>query len=470
MESLYQTASYGVFSPKVKTNRQSVNLYICVLIFYSISLYTAVFIYKGNFILSIYSLIYWMVATLPLILTKCNWIHPLMYQMIFEIPKVLSFACRSTGYVALDYKWHVMVTREECIQSYIFCVVITCIGLLIEYLIVFNFHIATKKKKVWVKKTPTVNLLLLFSMIAFFCLVERLGGLSFIFENYQKRLSEFGTNTSMYLRNFTYYGVVCLFYFYLTGNKKKTFVVAIIQIFIFVTLGERGGLITAVALPFFIVYQLKNNKRIKTYKVIIGAVLLLFIYLLFGAFRAGNSTAYFGSIFKQILDTFSSIEHFVIASELLFLVKEHRVEYLFGRPLLNIFVAPFPRRYFPWKPPYIADSIVVGDIILRGSGRKVFGLPPGTFAYGYLNFGIIGVVLFAAMSGIAIKWLYDGFIRPYWGKTDIPNGNILIYVLLVQYICDILSTEVQIKLILYGAGLVFVVLFSKLKKRRESEN
>ena len=100
----------------------------------------------------------------------------------------------------------------------------------------------------------------------------------------------------------------------------------------------------------------------------------------------------------------------------------------------------------------------------------MFGLPPGTFAYGYLNFGIIGVVLFAAMSGIAIKWLYDGFIRPYWGKTDIPNGNILIYVLLVQYICDILSTEVQIKLILYGAGLVFVVLFSKLKKRRESEN
>ena len=46
----------------------------------------------------------------------------------------------------------------------------------------------------------------------------------------------------------------------------------------------------------------------------------------------------------------------------------------------------------------------------------------------------------------------------------------MIYVLLVQYICDILSTEVQIKLILYGAGLVFVVLFSKLKKRRESEN
>lgn len=464
MESVCRVSALSSLEPKIKTDRKSLELYIFALAAYGIILYSATIVYKGDFILSTVTLIYWIVATLPLILTKCNWVHPLSYQMIYEITKVLSLACRTSGYAALDFRWHISVTQEECAWSYIYCVFITCMGLLIEYFVVFNSRVAMKKKEIVLTKRRSVNILFIVAVSAFVILVNRLGGLFFIFANYEQRLSEFGVNKSLYLRNFIYYGIIFIFYAYLTGSKKKAFLAAMIQVFMFITLGERGGLISSVILPFFILYQLKKNKCIQVSKIVIGAIGLVFIYMVFGMYRNAASSAP-GSFLTQLAKTFSSIEHFVISSELLFLLRSNRAGYLFGKPLLNIFVAPFPRRYFPWKPAYIADSVVVGDIILRGSGRNVFGLPPGMFAYGYLNLGIIGVVLSAVICGLAMKWLYESFVMPFWGKREIPNGNILVYSLLIQYICDVLSTEVQIKLILFGVG-IFIVGFLSGKKRR----
>ena len=130
---------------------------------------------------------------------------------------------------------------------------------------------------------------------------------------------------------------------------------------------------------------------------------------------------------------------------------------------MNIFVAPFPRSLFPWKPTFIADSALVGSLILNRE-ENVFGMPPGNFMWGYLNFGIIGVVAFSIVSALAMKWLYGSFVEPYLEKhRPTPSGNILIYVLFVGELAAILSTEVQIKIIVLLVGLSVILFGTRIK-------
>ena len=203
--------------------------------------------------------------------------------------------------------------------------------------------------------------------------------------------------------------------------------------------------------------------------MVVGIV-AIFLYELISIFRdAPNFTTADFSIelfFSRVLNTFGNVRHFVISSELIYLIDAGQVKHTLGKPLLNILFAAFPRRYFPWKPTYISESALVGSLILNRDFR-VSGMPPGNFAYGYLNFGIFGVVLVSLISGFFMRWLYFSFIKPYWNKKDIPNGNILLYSLLVGNAYSIVSTDVQIKVIILVIGFLYIELTARRRAKRK---
>lgn len=444
--------------------RKSFVFFWCAVFLYTILLIVASTSYHPNTELVIASIFFFAVTILPIALTNFNWIHPLIFQLIIILPQVFTISCRAVGYIPLSDDWVISISSSEIVGVYLRCILYTCIGLIIEYFFVLSFGKKVKPKQINLRYNNTGILLFLIAVISFYYLMNALGGVAYVLLHFQDRLTEFSNETNLYLRYFVSYGIISVLYFYVMRKKKWLILSFIIQMLMYIAMGERGGLITLLFFPLFIAFQIKQGHAVETKKLVVGLILLVLLYEGFGMVRDYDIEVSTSSLFSNIVDTFAHETHFVISSELLYLMEKGNVDYLWGAPLLNIFVAAFPRKYFPWKPTYIADSALVGSLIL-GRDDHVFGMPPGNFMWGYLNFGIVGVILFSIVSAWAMRWLYNSFILPYLNnKKPVPKGNILVYVLLVGEMCSILSTEVQIKIIVLMVGLSFILVGSKLFK------
>jgi oligosaccharide repeat unit polymerase len=121
---------------------------------------------------------------------------------------------------------------------------------------------------------------------------------------------------------------------------------------------------------------------------------------------------------------------------------------------MNVFYAPIPRAVWP-KKPIIAESALVGSWLKKSD--ILSGLPPGLFGYGYLNFGWIGVVLFAGITGIVISRFYFWCIARYTSNgKKVPNGSVLIYSLFYFLITNPISTEVQVSILIQVPFLLLI--------------
>ena len=451
---------------KYKSKNKAIEIYWLINIIFFLVLLGASFFYRATPSLVIGTIFYFAIVLLPLALTNFNWVHPLTFQVIYEIPKVFTLATRAVGYAPLSYRWLVPVSQEQCIDSYLKCVIFTCIGLLIEYYIIFNSkNRARNNYCIQLGKSNIPAFYMLFAVICFFSLMNSLGGIAYVLLNFQDRLTEFSSDTSIYLRYSISFGMIAVYYYYLMGKKNAFITCALIQVIIYVCMGERGGIISQLVFPLFVAYQLKNGRMMSLKKLSIASIFLVLFYEVFGFIRDYDVEVTAGNMVSNLVDTFAYEPHFIISSELIYLIDSEQVDYTFGSPLLNIFFAPFPRSLFPWKPKFIGDSALVGSIIL-GRDTDVYGLPPSNFSWGYLNFGFIGVVLFSIISALAMKWLYVSFVSRYLkGGRTVPTGNILIYIILVGGMYAIMSTEMQIKLVFMSVGVFTLLFFAKKRIR-----
>ena len=445
-------------------------LYLILLIIFSTIVLALGVSNRSHSILLLSTIIYWAVATIPILFAHDNWMNPLIFQMIFEIPKVLSLAIRATGQIYISRKWVMDVPYDDVVNVYIKCVAITCIGLIIEYLIMWRITIKAKGLNLKLTKNMKPLYLTLITSIAFFLLMQGLGGISNVWDNYQSRLTEFGENTNLYYRYMIYWGIIPCFYFYLIDFKFLYYATLILEVLFFFLLGERGGMIISIGISFLIVNQLKENKTIKLSRIVFYIFIFILVYEGIGELRDRREFESYESFQEEsvtdVVDTLGDIKHFVISSELIYNIDNKYIQHTWGAPMLNILYAGFPRKLFPWKPTYIAESALVGSLILDRD-ENVFGLPPGVFAYGYLNFGWAGVILFAVICGLFMKWLYTVLILLPREKSEVlPRGNILLYMLSVNYAYIIISTEAQTKLIMNLIG--FILFYMMVKSKGET--
>ena len=469
-------------SPETKPDKTSVFrgnnvflLYITSLIAFSVILLTVGVANKSHSILLLFTIIYWAVATLPVLFMRVTWVNPLFFQMFYEIPKVLSLAYRATSIYNIQRKWVTMIPYEDVIHAYIKCIIITCIGLLIEYFIMLRIDIKTKGIRIELERNRKPILLLMISGVAFFLLMNDLGGLSYVLNNYQSRLAEFSEDTNIYYRYLIYWGIIPCLYFYLIDKRFLFYVTLLLNVLFFLAIGERGGLISFMGLSLLVVNNLKTRKKTNIFKYFLIAVVFILVYETIGSVRDTKESEYDSQtiieegLLDRSLDALGNVRHFVVSSELIYMIDHHYIKHTKGVPLLNIFYAPFPRKLFPWKPTYIAESALVGSLILDRD-TDIYGLPPSVFAYGYLNFGWAGVILFSIICGLFMKWLYTAFCLNYIENGEkVPDGTIILYTLLVIYAYTVTSTEAQTKMILVLVGFMLLFFLTKPGKEMNHE-
>ena len=470
-------------SPDIKQDKTSAFrgnnvflFYIMSLVAFSVILLTIGVVNQSHSVLLLLTIIYWAVATLPVLFMRVTWITPLFFQMFYEIPKVLSLAYRATSVYNIQRKWITMIPYDDVIHAYIKCIIITCIGLLIEYFIMLRINVRTKGIRIELEKNRKPLFLLGIAGIAFFLLMRDLGGLSYVLGNYQSRLTEFSEDTNIYYRYLIYWGIIPCLFFYLTDDRFLFIVTLLINVLFLLAIGERGGLVSSLGLSLLVVAQLKKRRKIRILKALMVALVFILAYQIIGSIRDTKESEY-GSSFSlsnetlldRGVDALGDIQHFVISSELIYMIDSHYIDHTWGAPLLNIIFAPIPRKLFPWKPTYIAESALVGSLILDRD-TDVYGLPPSVFSYGYLNFGWIGVILFSVICGLYMKWFYSVFILKYLDKGEaIPNGNVILYTLTVGYAYVIISTEAQTKMIITLIGFCLLFIMTRGKGEPDHE-
>lgn len=439
--------------------------YYCVsIVLVALVLSTSFLFARINFVLKLGSFLFYSVATLPVVLSKGNFIHPMMIQMPFFFVQAMSVIIKSIGCLPLGFnKFYDPFQKIYLENSCAKVLLINSIGLLVTYIFCYLKVSCNRPFSFELKRTRTVLILFVLSVVAFFLLISQLGSLVYIMSNMQKRLTSFSPNSNMYCLYISQWGTYVGLYCYIVGKKKISLSILAFQVFVNVILADRGNIIVYTVFPLLVAHHLVYS-RIRVFRLLIVMLLLLTIYQVGGNMRSYGTIVGESTQKNFILDIFDKVEHLGITTNLIGLIDSGEIEHTYGKPLLGIIYAPFPRSIFPSKPKFIAESALVGSLIYNVDYFSI-GLPPGLYGYGYLNFGWIGVFVFAMVSGICVNIFYNSLVGFYYKKKErVPSGNVLVYCSLMSLVVNPLSTEVQIKVLIIVFPLLFFYLFARMRR------
>lgn len=207
--------------------------------------------------------------------------------------------------------------------------------------------------------------------------------------------------------------VFAFIFYYKIGESKffKTllFVIALLTCF---PLSLTRFLIGAYWLPVFLtVFSSLDRKKALGYMYVLGLLILFPIFEVFRAFsvyveQGGLASVFFG----KISEAFSSMTYDSYQS-LAFVIQNHFIT--FGQQLLGVAGLFIPRSIWSDKP--IGSGFTVSEQYNLGWDN----ISMNFFGEGYINFGIIGIFIFAVALAVAMRYL-DG---RYW--TSKSKNNLL---------------------------------------------
>lgn len=253
------------------------------------------------------------------------------------------------------------------------------------------------------------------------------------------------------LASFAKVGYISCVMLLLTRRYVLCVLIFLVVTILMAGIGERGAVLFAGLLPLLIAYRLHFGKVKFSYILVILAIFVAY-YLIIGAARAQGQSG--GADFSErVVEVLSKTEHHINAAATIRMADKDG--FYFGKTLINLIYVPIPRSTWPEKP-VTAESGVVGMQLKGVSKAAGAGLPPGIFAYGYLQFGIGGVFLLALLAGI-----FCGAIEKYFlSNRSLPN--ILFYSQSQALFIFIFSTEVQVKLIINILMVLMVFVLSSV--------
>lgn len=417
--------------------------------------------------LSFVSLLFMWLLILPIFLSSLTWYHPLILLLPFYFIQALAMFLMGLNILPMQIRFLPIFNRNEIELIYIKSIFINFVGFTAMYI---SNYTTVIKKKVYKPlnihiKFNTIKLAVLVLIISWgaylFTILSTTGSLihalTQVNENYTRGLYR----DLNFLKFISSLGIIASLLFLFRGNKKTAIAVAIFQMVILYSFAERGGMLLFTVMPFLIIWHL-YIKQIPLKRLSIYGFVVISIYTLMANLRYTGQI--FGSGFMSLYDSFirtvGGVAHHQITATIIYYIDNNLIQYLYGAPLINIFIAWIPRSFWSGKP-IISESGIVGRIILGPDG---YGLPPGIFGYGYVNFGWVGVLLFGLLSGVTVSYFYNKLVGFYINNTiAIPKGNAIIYVFLVTLVPPIMHTEAQMKILMYLAVLC-VILFLANKK------
>jgi hypothetical protein len=204
-----------------------------------------------------------------------------------------------------------------------------------------------------------------------------------------------------------------IYYYKIGQNKTFKFILFIIAIITSFPFALTRFLIGAYWLPVIVtIFHSLEKKNVLGYVYTLGFLILFPAFEIFRAFsvyleRGSLNTAFINKIFEA----FSSISYDSYQS-LAFVIQNQFITA--GRQLIGVFGIFIPRSYWENKP--IGSGFTVSDKFNLGWDN----ISMNFFGEGFVNFGVIGIIIFAIALAIAMRFLDN----KYWLKKE---KNCLLY-------------------------------------------
>ncbi len=396
------------------------------------------------------------VVLLPIFLVK-DIFHPFIILSISTLLALINFIDVDINGVTLKYALGFSEDYSDVVIQYSMMIFIT-------WYIFFYLGFSTKN----VKKTTTNNkrrlppinypvniayILFAISIIGLMMIVKTFGGFNLMLNAMIDT-----TRTYSGLGYFRYIvslgGIASLLLLY-AGKNKMAILFLLLTCIMLSPFGGRTAIFLGTIAPFLLIY----NYKIKKVKVIplISIGLIAFIFVLAWEQMRTYGTINLASIPVNNLIT-SVAEKTRMAHILPSLVGQllnGSIDYQWGKPLLNIFYSPIPRSLWEGKPEIIEETVLIGSLLIGSEGY--YGLPAGPYGWAFLNFGWLGVIIMAFLTGILVKKFYYSAVLV---KDDTKSGflGLIIYSLLINSLFDVFATSAQIQ-ILWILFILFLIYF-----------
>lgn len=210
-----------------------------------------------------------------------------------------------------------------------------------------------------------------------------------------------------YLRYFAMYGgfgVLSAIFFKSRLMLIISFAISFFSISMF---GSRGAALLGVALPVVFSYNYSWNK-IKMKYIVIALIFGVIFSVSMEYFKFGKRndiTFTPAKIFNTIGRDYGDV-----LPSTLYLIRHDEIDFLLGKNIGSAAYVLIPRFLWAEKPEGLGEDAMIGRK-LYGSRFEYSGLPPGPAGIAYLNFSIVGVLIFAFIGGMINSCLFSKYIR-----------------------------------------------------------
>jgi oligosaccharide repeat unit polymerase len=211
--------------------------------------------------------------------------------------------------------------------------------------------------------------------------------------------------------------------FNLPYEKRLLLIVVVSGLF----LGVRAPLFLQ-GLTFGVLYiTYKNNSYISGWKIIGIIAIVLALLVTFAILRSGISTSFENQELSIVFlyeifygNTFSDLRDFS------WVLGYWNGTYYYGISYLSAFLSFIPSALFSFRSQWGIGVLIVNMVGMDPTIHP--GLRPGLFGEMYLNFGVIGVIVYGLILGYVLRWASTS-IENSAKKNDVIAGSSAIHII-----------------------------------------
>ncbi|MGB3610961.1 MAG: O-antigen polymerase [Cellvibrio sp.] len=413
-------------------------------------------------------LLLWFVVTViilsPYFFTR-NLFNPLLIYAALMSLSVLDFALQDA--IDSDMRYYLAID-DELVQALRLkaLVIIGLWGLTCYIFFAAGFKLklpmfSTIKKGINAQSTRKVLWLVVLITIficvgGFLLAVKHVGGISQMLSGISDRSETF--KGIGFLRNFAQFGTISAICLLILKKRCLAIFVVLFSFFATASFGGRAAAFIGVLIPFFFAYNYTVRRLPKVWIYSLALMAAIFVV---GMERFKYANADFSvdrvkaisSLSRGMADIMPSMLHALDIGDL---------NYQYGRTFSNVFVVLIPRKIWPDKPEGLGEDALLGRALI---GEEYWGLPPGPYGVGYLNFGSFGVVLLGAIAGLLSGALYKAYLSNV--KEDTLSFLKILYPFVFLKFFEFFSTYSAMQIVFAFVVLYFIYklssLFSMLK-------
>ena len=371
------------------------------------------------------------------------------------------------------YPWGVYINIEDIMIAEL---MIIAWNLLYSLLYRIDFK---KSKRALIQKKFVIEkeytnlrmLIILMITVSIFIVLVKLIGFKNLFFRSENELDIDDSLTNFILKKIltSFPAISCVFFilnYRKTRSRFDAFCICVTFCFSllsnFPTSTTRYWMGTIFASIFIVLFVKKKKSRLIDFAIIIGFSTL---FPLFYSFKTLNIDDFFsGNIhFKGVFESFSTIDFdaFSLVARSVRFVRENGITY--GNQLINVIFFFIPRSLWTTKP-------ITTNVLIASSQNQVFtNLSCPLVAEGYVNFGVLGIVLY-----VVIYSRFNKFVDDIYWNNNTKNINIIniVYPFLCVITLYINRGPLQpsfIQTLMLLSPMIFINLIGKKRKELKNE-